>query len=67
MQTLFPADLLATPRALRGEESEMTLFVRNEKKPEGVFLLTKGKPLKDVNGTIVGALTTCRQIEKPIS
>jgi PAS domain S-box-containing protein len=61
--TPFPADLLPTPRAIRGEESNhVEVFVRNDHVPEGIFLSATGRPLLDEQGIIRGGVVVLRDI-----
>jgi PAS domain S-box-containing protein len=61
--TPFPPELLPTPRAIRGEESDhVHVFVRNEHVPDGVFLSATGRPLRDENGVIRGGVVVLRDI-----
>jgi PAS domain S-box-containing protein len=61
--TPFPPELLPTPRAIRGEESNhVEVFVRNEHVPDGIFLSATGRPLRDEQGVIRGGVVVLRDI-----
>jgi PAS domain S-box-containing protein len=63
MVTPFPADLLPTPRAIRGEESNhVEVFVRNDHVPDGVLLSATGRPIRDDQGVIRGGVVVLRDI-----
>jgi PAS domain S-box-containing protein len=59
--TLFPADQLPLVRALRGEDvPETEMFVRNTRKPDGVWVRVKAGPLRDESGAVRGGLSVIR-------
>jgi PAS domain S-box-containing protein len=61
--TPFPADQLPTCRAIRGEESNhVEVFVRSDHVPGGIFLSATGRPLRDEQGVIRGAVVVLRDI-----
>ena len=46
-ETHIPTEELPLVRAMRGETTdEMELFIRNEKKPEGIYISVSGRPLQ---------------------
>ena len=55
-ETMVPTDELPLVRALRGEvTNNMEVFVRNEKKPEGVYVSATARPLFSDDGKTVKA------------
>jgi PAS domain S-box-containing protein len=70
-ETLYPADELPLARALRGQKVDgVQLFVRNERKPEGLYVNVNVRPLNDDQGNKGGAvavihdITAARRAEK---
>jgi two-component system, NarL family, sensor histidine kinase EvgS len=56
-KTPFPADEVPLTRAIRGESVDsVEIFVRHEKRPEGVPICVSGRPLRDPNGTLSGGV-----------
>ena len=50
-------------RAMRGETTDdVELFIRNQEKPEGVFISVSGRPLQDDTGTIEGGVIVLRDV-----
>ena len=51
-KTHLPTDQIPLVRAIQGHNTDdMELFIRNEKKPDGVYISVSGRPLqKDVDG-----------------
>jgi signal transduction histidine kinase/response regulator RpfG family c-di-GMP phosphodiesterase len=61
--TPYPADKLPLARAMRGETADgIELYVRNNVKPEGMFVSVNVRPLKDDNGEIKGGVAVVRDI-----
>src|SRR5205823_2872237 len=61
--TPFPPEQLPLVRAIRGEEVEETeIFVRNEHKPDGIWLRVKAGPLRDESGAVRGGLSVIRDV-----
>ena len=55
--TLLPTEELPLVRAIRGEASDdVTVFVRNRHKPDGVYLSVSGRPLQGESGTKGGVV-----------
>ena len=57
-KTRVPIDKLPLERAVAGERTVgMELYIRNEKRPEGVYILVNGEPLaRDVGGSMGGVV-----------
>jgi PAS domain S-box-containing protein len=63
--TLFPRDQLPLARSIRGEEvSNVEMFVRHEKAPKGIWARINGRPLRDLNGDLLGGVVVCRDITR---
>ena len=63
--TPFATDELPTVRALRGEEvDEVESFRRHPHIPEGIFVRTSARPLKDKEGHIQGSVVVFRDITR---
>src|SRR5438067_1314598 len=61
--TLFPHDQLPLTRSIRGEEvNDVEIFVRHEKTPKGLWTRVNGRPLRDLNGELLGGVIVCRDI-----
>lgn len=61
--TLFPYDQLPLVRSIRGEEfNDVEMFVRHEKAPKGFWTRINGRPLRGVNGDLLGGVIVCRDI-----
>ena len=62
-KTLVPFNELPLLDALRGESvDEMELFVRNEKKPDGIYISVSGRPLKNGTDANMGGVVVFRDI-----
>ncbi len=62
-RTPFAARDLPLARALRGEESnQVEIFVRNPKVPQGLFISTTGRPLRDEQGVLRGGVVVFRDV-----
>ena len=61
--TPFPHDQLPLTRSIRGEEvNDVEIFVRHEKAPNGLWTRVNGRPLRDLNGELLGGVIVCRDI-----
>jgi PAS domain S-box-containing protein len=61
--TPFPNDQLPLTRSIRGEEvNNVEIFVRHEKAPNGLWTRVNGRPLRDLNGELLGGVIVCRDI-----
>jgi len=61
--TPFPNDQLPLARSIRGEEVDnVEMFVRHEKAPHGLWTEITGRPLRSVNGDVLGGVIVCRDI-----
>ena len=64
-ETRFPTDELPIVRAMRGEATEdVELFIRNENRPEGVYVRARGRPLFDSNQNVVAGVAIFSDITK---
>lgn len=62
-KTPFPSDELPLARALRNESTDdVEMFVRNEDRPEGVWISVSGRPLRDRSGTVTGGTIVFRDV-----
>ena len=62
-ETPVPSDDLPLMRAMRGEVSDdVELFIRNQERPEGVYISVSGRPLQDDTGTVEGGVIVLRDI-----
>jgi len=61
--TLYPPDQLPLARAIRGEVvDEVEMFIRNEMRPEGLWLTVTGRPLHDEADNLYGGLVVFRDV-----
>ena len=61
--TLFPSTELPLYKAMQGEiTDDVKLFIRNQNRPEGVFISVNGRPLYDETGSLMGGVITIRDI-----
>ncbi|MCL6504651.1 MAG: PAS domain-containing protein [Pirellulales bacterium] len=61
--TLYPADELPLVKAMRGETvREVQMFVRNERRPEGLWLRVTATPLRDAQERIRGGVAVFRDV-----
>jgi signal transduction histidine kinase len=59
----FPTGRYPLVRALAGEETDgVEMFIRNPARPEGALISVTGRPVRDADGTIVGAAVVFRDI-----
>ena len=64
-ETLYPSHDLPLRRAMRGELSDdVELFIRNPKRPEGVFVSVSGRSLQDDSGLTKGGVIVFRDVTK---
>jgi PAS domain-containing protein len=50
---------------LKGQETDGVIqFIRNEKRPEGVFISVTGRPMRDAHSTITGGVVVIRDISR---
>ena len=62
-ETRFPADELPLARAIRGEATDgIDQFIRNQERPEGVYISVSGRPLRDDSGRAKGGVIVFRDI-----
>jgi rsbT co-antagonist protein RsbR len=65
MTTPFPVSELPLVRALGGQSVDgVELFMRHVHKPDGVWVLSSGRPIVDDKGAIRGAVTVFRDISE---
>ena len=61
--TPMPSMELPLSQALRGETTnEVEIFIRNQKRLDGVFISVNGSPLYDKAGSLIGGVVTFRDI-----
>jgi diguanylate cyclase (GGDEF)-like protein len=61
--TPFPAHQLPLARALQGESSDQVeLFFRNSAHPDGIFVASTGRPLRDAENRVHGGIVVMRDI-----
>lgn len=61
----FPPDQYPLVRALRGEETnEIEMLVRNPSIPQGAIISVTGRPVRDSEGRIIGAVAVFRDITR---
>ena len=64
-KTPVPSDELPLVRAMRGETTDdVELFIRNQERPEGVFISVSGRPLQDDTGSIEGGVIVLRDVTR---
>ncbi len=62
-KTPVQSDELPLVRAMRGEKTDdVELFIRNEARPDGVFISVSGRPLQDESGLIEGGVIVLRDV-----
>ena len=62
-KTLFAAKNLPLARAIQGESvDDVEIFVRNSKRPKGLWMNVNARPIQDSHGTILGGVIVCRDI-----
>ncbi|UCG62270.1 MAG: SpoIIE family protein phosphatase [Candidatus Zixiibacteriota bacterium] len=63
--TPYPPANLPLARALRGEEiTDDVIYIKNPRKPLGIWISLSGKPLVDENGSIWGGFVIIRDISR---
>ena len=63
MVTPFPSEDLPLARTIRGEDvHEVDLFIRNPKKPEGVWISINGRPMRDDANVVQGGVIVFRDM-----
>jgi PAS domain S-box-containing protein len=61
--TPFPDEQLPLIRSVRGEEvNDVEMFVRHAKIPGGLWVRINGRPLRGLNGELLGGVIVCRDI-----
>lgn len=61
--TPFPPDELPLASAIRGKESDgVEMFLRNPTSPDGTYLSSSGRPLRDEKGEIIGGCVVFRDV-----
>lgn len=61
--TPYPPGQLPLTRAIRGETvTDVELFIRNPKRPEGAMVSVNGTPLRDAGGGIKGGVVVFRDV-----
>lgn len=61
--TMVPSTELPLYKAMQGEETDdVKLFIRNQNRPDGVFINVSGRPLLDENNNLVGGVIVMRDI-----
>jgi sigma-B regulation protein RsbU (phosphoserine phosphatase) len=61
MVTLFPSEDLPLARAIRGETvHDCTLFIRNPRQPQGIWLSINASPVRDEAGKLAGGVAVFR-------
>ena len=64
-KTHVPTDELPLVRAMRGEATEeVELFIRNEKRPDGTYIRTRGRPLLDSDRNVIAGVAIFSDITK---
>ena len=65
--TPVPADGLPLTRATRGEPSDdEEFFIRNPRRPQGVFVSINGRPLRDSAGALHGGVVVIRDVTEHV-
>jgi PAS domain S-box-containing protein len=61
--TPYPLEDLPLARALRGEPvDEAEIFIRNPRRPDGLWLITTARPIRDQAGQLRGAVVVFRDL-----
>ena len=62
-KTPVPSDELPLVRAMHGEVTDdVELFIRNQERPDGVYISVSGRPLQDDSGEIEGGVIVLRDV-----
>jgi sigma-B regulation protein RsbU (phosphoserine phosphatase) len=65
--TPYPPADLPLARAIRGQDlSDEILFIKNERRPEGIFISVTASPLKSIKPGIAGGIVIIRDISRLI-
>lgn len=63
--TPYPSDDLPLARAIKGEKvSNELIFIKNPKRPKGIFIEVSASPLRDGTGALSGGTVIVRDISK---
>ncbi len=63
--TPVPNEELPLMKAMQGEVTDdVELFIRNEQRPQGVFISVSGRPLNDASGKLIGGVILLRNISE---
>lgn len=63
--TPISTEQLPLVRAIRGEQVDnMEMFTRHNQAPQGIWLITSGRPLKDASGALKGGVIVSRDISE---
>ncbi|MBZ5699390.1 MAG: SpoIIE family protein phosphatase [Acidobacteriia bacterium] len=66
MVTLYSQEELPLTRAMHGEEApEELIFVKNLQHPAGLWIESRGTPLRDSSGTVCGAFVVFSDVSVP--
>jgi PAS domain S-box-containing protein len=61
--TPYPSEQLPLARACRGEDvDDGEIFIRNPRRPEGIWLSSNARPLRDEAGTLRGGISVFRNV-----
>ncbi len=61
--TPVPSEELPLMRAMHGETTDdVELFIRNQERPDGVYISVSGRPLQDDSGEIEGGVIVLRDV-----
>ena len=62
-EAMVPTDQLVVVRAMRGEVvDDVAFLIRNEKRPEGIYISASGRPLLDGEGQIQAGVAVFRDV-----
>src|SRR5438552_3443029 len=63
--TPYPPDRLPLSRAIQGEDvQDTTVFIRNDRRPQGIWLSVTARPLRDEYGVVRGGLSVFHDLSK---
>jgi PAS domain S-box-containing protein len=63
--TPFPPEQLPLARAIRGESvTDVEMFIRNDRRPQGVMINVSGAPLREATGEIRGGVVVVRDVTR---
>ena len=64
-ETLYPSNELPIARAVRGEATDdVVVFIRNDHRPDGVYVSINGRPLYDEAGALLGGVIVFRDVDR---